>query len=128
MQSSAFLARLLGPLFIVLGVGMLANQVIYQGMIDEFVHSSALVYLSGLLSLLGGLAIVNVHSSWTSDWKVIITLLGWLLLIGGIVRIVLPQFAATIGITVYEPRAAIVVVAVVALALGGFLSFKGYRK
>ncbi|MGH9553434.1 MAG: hypothetical protein ACRD3W_28895 [Terriglobales bacterium] len=125
MERSVFLARLIGPLFIALGVGMLANQVVYQAMIGEFVHSTALVYVSGLLSLLAGLAIVNTHNSRTSDWRVVITVLGWLLTIGGVVRIVVPQLAATIGSTFYEPRIAIVVVAVVALALGGFLSFKG---
>jgi hypothetical protein len=33
MQRSVFLARLIGPVFIVIGVGMLLNQSIYQAMI-----------------------------------------------------------------------------------------------
>jgi hypothetical protein len=41
-------------------------------------------YLSGLLSLLAGLAIVNLHNTWRADWRVIITVLGWLMTIGGI--------------------------------------------
>ena len=128
MQSSMFLARLLGPLFIVIGVGMLVNQSIYEMMIGEFLHSSALIYLSGLLSLLGGLAIVNVHNSWRFEWPFVITVLGWLLLIGGVIRIVLPQFVVTIGTTIYGPRAALVVVSIAALGIGGVLTFNGYRQ
>ena len=128
MQGSMFLARLLGPLFIVIGVGMLVNQSIYDMMIGEFLHSSALIYLSGLLSLLGGLAIVNVHNSWRLQWTLIITVLGWLLLIGGIMRIVLPRFIVTIGTTIYATHAAIIIVSIIALGVGGVLTYMGYRQ
>jgi hypothetical protein len=126
MQRSLFLARLLGPLFIVIAVGMLANQGLYHAMIGEFLESDALIYLSGLLSLVAGLAIVNVHNCWAVDWRLIITILGWLMVIGGVIRIVLPRVVVGIGMTIYGPPAAIIVVAVVALVLGAFLSWKGY--
>ena len=126
MERAIFIAKLLGPFILVGGVGMLVNQSIYQAMISEFLHSTALVYLSGLLSLLAGLAIVNVHNSWTSGWSVVITVIGWLMLIGAVVRLVLPQLAIGLGTTIYGSSAALVVVAVVSLVLGGFLTFKGY--
>jgi hypothetical protein len=128
MQQSTFLARLLGPLFVVISVGMLANQAVYHAMIAEFLRSDGLIYLSGLASLLAGLAIVNVHNSWGTDWRLIITVLGWLMVIGGIVRIVLPRLAVSIGTTMYEPQVTIIVVAVITLLLGAFLSYKGYSQ
>jgi hypothetical protein len=105
---------------------MLVNQSVYQSMITEFLHSIALVYLSGLLSLIAGLAVVNVHNSWASGWSVVITVIGWLMLIGGVVRLVVPQLAIGIGTTVYGSSAAVVFVAIVSPVLGGFLTFKGY--
>ena len=126
MEQATFIAKLLGPFILVGGVGMLVNQSFYQSVISEFLHSTALVYLSGLLSLLAGLAIVNVHNSWTSGWSVVITVIGWLMLIGAMVRLVLPQLAIGLGTTIYGSSAALVVVAVVSLVLGGFLTFKGY--
>jgi uncharacterized membrane protein len=128
MERATFIAKLLGPFILVGGVGMLVNQSIYQAMISDFLHSTALVYLSGVLSLLAGLAIVNVHNSWTSGWSVVITVIGWLMLIGAMVRLVLPQLAIGLGTTIYGSSAALVVVAVVSLVLGGFLTFKGYRQ
>ena len=62
-------------------------------MIAEALHPGILFYLSGLLSLLAGLAIINLHNTWYADWRVIITVLGWLMTIGGIIRVVLPQIA-----------------------------------
>jgi hypothetical protein len=81
-------------------------------------------YLSGLLSLLAGLAIVNLHNMWRADWRVIITVMGWLMTIGGIIRIVLPQFAVAVGSTIYGGRTSTIVAALIVGALGAFLSFK----
>jgi len=127
MQPPVFIARLMGPYFVVAGIGMLLNQAAYAAMIAEFVHSNALIFISGVLSLPAGLAILNVHRAWTADWRVIVTILGWLAVIGGVLRLVLPQVTAVIGSTVYAGSAAVPIFAVIALVLGGFLSVKGYR-
>jgi hypothetical protein len=128
MATSVFLAKLIGPLFAAMGFGLLANQTVYRLMAEEFLHSHALIYLSGLIALVAGLAIVNVHNFWTRDWRVVITLLGWLSVIGGILRIVLPQFVASIGSAMFAQPGVPIVAGTVMLALGGFLAFKGYRQ
>ena len=38
-----------------------------------------------------GLAIVLTHSVWVASWPVLITILGWLMTIGGAARIVCPH-------------------------------------
>ena len=126
MDRSIFLARLLGPTFIAIALGILINLGMYESMIAEALHLGILFYLSGLLSLLAGLAIVNLHNTWCMDWRVIITVLGWLMTIGGIARIVLPQVAITIGSTIYSGRASTIVAALAVGAFGVFLSVKGY--
>lgn len=85
-----------------------------------------LFYLSGLLALLSGLAIVNLHNTWRADWRVIVTFLGWLMTIGGVIRIAAPQVAIAIGSTIYSGRASTIVAALIVGTLGVFLSFKGY--
>jgi uncharacterized membrane protein len=131
MQRSILLAKLIGPPFLAIALGLFLNQNTYWGMIDEVIRhpspiGNMLIYLSGLLSLLGGLAIVNAHPSWTRDWRVLITIIGWLMLIGGIVRIVLPDIGLKVGSALYASRTTLLVVAIISLGLGGFLSFKGY--
>ncbi|MGA7405160.1 MAG: hypothetical protein WBW67_10265, partial [Pseudolabrys sp.] len=105
---------------------MLINLGMYESMIAEALHTGIVFYLSGLLSLLAGLAIVNLHNMWCADWRVIFTILGWLMTIGGIIRIVMPQIAVAIGSTIYGGRASTIAVALIIGALGAFLSFKGY--
>jgi hypothetical protein len=72
MDRSVLLAKLIGPLFLAAGLGVLLNQGTYWGVIDEVIRhpspiGNLLIYLSGLLSMLGGLAVVNAHPSWTRD-------------------------------------------------------------
>ena len=61
MDRSLFIARLIGPTFVAIALGMLINPGAYESMITEALHPGILFYLSGLLSLLAGLAIVNLH-------------------------------------------------------------------
>ena len=118
----------MGPFFIVLGIGVLINHVYYAAAVAEAVHIPTLIYLSGLMSLLAGIVILNAYRAWTADWRVIITILGWLCAIGGFVRIVLPKVTVSLATTIYSGPAALIVVAIVSLILGCYLSFEGYRR
>jgi hypothetical protein len=126
MQTSIFLARLIGPLLLVMGVGMLANREGYRGMAEEFLASRALIYVAGLLAFVPGLAIVLVHNVWAFDWRVIITLLGWLSLIGGIFRLLAPQQVTAVGSAMLARPKYLTGGGIVVLALGAVLSLFGY--
>ncbi len=126
MPPAVFIARIVGPVFVVIGVSILLNEPIYNAIVIEAVHSPTLIYFSGLLSLPLGIAMLNVYRAWTGDWRVIITILGWLLTIGGVIRIGLPQTTAVIGNAMFSGPAAMPIVAVIVLIVGGWLSFEGY--
>ena len=69
---------LIGPLLVVLAIGLLTRQDSWRAMANDFIASRPLVFLSGFLTLLGGLALVNTHNVWEGGWPVIITIFGWL--------------------------------------------------
>jgi positive regulator of sigma E activity len=71
---------------------------------------------------------LNVYRAWTSDWRVIVTVLGWLFVIAGVIRIVLPRVTATMATTIFSGPTAMAITAVIVLVVGGFLSFEGYRR
>jgi hypothetical protein len=126
MQTSIFIARLVGPLLLVVGLGVLLNAAAFKRLADEFLRSYALIYLSGLLTMVAGLSVVLTHNVWTSDWRVIITVLGWLAIIGGAARIVMPQRIEAFGRRMLKHPQGLTIAAVVYLALGALLSFFGY--
>ena len=126
MPPAVFIARLIGPAFVAVGLGILANGPFYTALILEAVHSPTLIYFSGLMALVPGLAILNVHRSW-SGWPVIITIIGWLMVIGGVIRLVLPATTATLATDLYSKPIAFLIVAIVVLVLGAYLCFEGFR-
>jgi len=91
MATSIFIARLLGPLLLIVGASLLINPRAVRKMAQDVIGSVTLVYLFGVLDFAAGLAILLVHNVWLASWRVIITLLGWLLLIRGAVRILAPE-------------------------------------
>ena len=45
MLTSHFLARLIGPVMALVGVGLLVNELAFRKMAQEFLRSPALIYL-----------------------------------------------------------------------------------
>src|SRR5271170_193355 len=91
MMASIFLARLLGPVFLIVGAGILLSPKVFRAIAADVVRSVTLVYLFGLMDFTAGLAIVITHNVWLMSWRLLITLIGWLLLIRGTVRVLIPE-------------------------------------
>ena len=126
MPTSIFLAKLIGPIFLAVGIGLIVNAAVYKTLAEEFLRSHALIYLSGLLTMTAGMALVLSHNVWVADWRVVITLLGWLAAIGGAARIVVPQGSQKIGRWFLARPQALTAAAIIWLAIGALLSFFGY--
>jgi cytochrome bd-type quinol oxidase subunit 2 len=126
MQPARFIAKLIGPLYLAIGVGILLNGSFYSALVAEAVKSPTLIYFSGLLALVPGLAIINMHTGWRG-WPVVVTIIGWLLVIGGVIRLVLPATTATIAGDIYSNAATLLIVSIVLIVVGAFLTVMGYR-
>jgi hypothetical protein len=128
MQRSVFLAKLIGPFLAVCGVALIFNADAFRAIGDEIVKSPALIYIAGILALVAGLAIVNTHNEWTADWRVAITLSGWLCVFVGIMRLVFLRVAEELAASAMAivSNSWIIGEGIVILALGAWLSFKGY--
>jgi len=126
MQTSIFIARLLGPMFVVVGVALLLKPQMFRTMLPEFIRSPTLLYLAGFIGLLAGLALVLTHNVWAPDWRLIITLIGWLTLIRALITIFQPQWVTAAGTAILQRRGIFRGAAVVNLLIGVVLSYFGY--
>jgi len=126
MTNAELIAGYAGPVMIAIAAAMLINRAALVGVIKEMADRPALIFLAGLLTLLGGLAIVRAHNVWSAEWTVLVTVIGWLAIIGGIVRIVWPDSVASMANRMLSSENAITAWALVALLLGAFLTAKGY--
>jgi len=126
MQQSLTIARLVGPVLAAIGVGMLSNQATYREMAAQFLGGLPFIYFSGILALVAGLYILNVHNTWTPDWRSTVTMIGWVLTCVGAFRIIAPQFANFIASAVIANAGFFTGLGIVLVGLGGFITFKGY--
>jgi hypothetical protein len=126
MEKSYAIARLVGPVLAAVGIGMLTNSAAYRTMAGQFLGGLPFIYFSGILALVGGLAILNAHHGWPRDWRSLITAIGWMMSFGGVFRIVAPPYVAFIGTALVAHEYFFMGAGIVLLALGGTLIFKGY--
>ncbi len=78
------------------------------------------VYLNGAILFVAGLALVRAHNVWTWRWPVILTLLGWIALMGGLWRMAAPNAPqAPDNVLTYAGLAAVV-------AIGALLTIIAY--
>ena len=66
-------------------------------MVDEFLINGALGWTLSWFMLVVGLMIIYAHNLWVGDWRVLITIVGWAVLIKSVFMILLPSFL--LGIT-----------------------------
>lgn len=87
---SIFLAQLFGLYFVIAGGVILFRRKSLIPVVAEFGHDRALVLVIALMELIGGLAIAIAHPIWTPDWRGLITLIGWWMIIESVIYLVMP--------------------------------------
>lgn len=91
MCLSIFLAQVIGCYLFLVSLAMLIQQHRFKKTMTEFLGSAPLLTFSGFISLVIGLLIVIRHNIWVSEWPVLITLVGWITLLQGLMRIFFPD-------------------------------------
>ena len=126
MSKSLFLARLLGPVMLVVGLAVFANPRGFREMAEEFLASRALMFFSGLIIMPVGVAIVLTHNFWTADWRMVITVFGWLCAVGGALRLFGPLFVVKAGHAMLRQPYFTPIAAAIWVVLGLLFCFFGY--
>ena len=121
MRDSKRLAGLIGPALTAMLVAEfpLVQPHLYDAQIPP------VVYLSGILMFVAGLAIVRAHNRWVANWTILVTLTGWFFLCLGLIR----MFAAETYRRGSARTPSVVFMALegILLALAITMTYKAYR-
>ena len=79
-----------------------------------------------MITLPVGLAIVANHNIWAADWRVILTLIGWIAILAGIARMALPDQLKRVGEAMLKKSWITTAPPLLMALLGAFLSWQGY--
>ena len=97
MNTSILTARILALVYLAVVVGHCTRRDYFQPIMKDFLANSGLLYLGGCMALVLGAILVHAHNLWVSDWRVLVTLIGWLALIKGVVLISFPGLVRKIA-------------------------------
>ncbi len=122
-----FLSRLIGLFSLILAVSELMHKTEMVGIAAELVQVPAVLFILGILTLLGGLAMVLAHNVWAGGvTPVVVTLVGWIVLVRGVVLVTISPINAVAALeAVHFADYYYVYVAIPAL-LGIYLTFVGF--
>ena len=126
MQTSIFLAKLIGPVALLMGLVMLLDPARVRTMAREVMQGEAFIFMSGVITLPIGLALVNAHNVWALDWRVLITLFGWMAVAAGIARLAFGGQLKTVGAAMVDNKMALAIPAMLMPLLGACLSYVAY--
>ncbi|HTV59332.1 MAG TPA: hypothetical protein VMJ93_10705 [Verrucomicrobiae bacterium] len=126
---TVFLSKLLGIYCILMGLFMATHSERAWEDVTAFSQDQALVFITAILVIFAGVAMVLLHNRWSGGaTTVVVTLLGWAALGKGLVLL----FASPVLIANFYMYAihyiwVMYVDAGIALALGVYLSVMGFR-
>lgn len=124
MDWSAFFAKFFGFYLVMITMIWLIRKESLEIGVRDILLSQGLFALTGALQLLIGLAVIILHPYWTADWRSLITLIGYLAIIQGFIRLAFPNEFRDILLKSFEKGYWIWIA--IAGILGIFLAYNGF--
>lgn len=91
MASSTMLASIFGPLLIITSLWALLYKENVKKVVDSMKKTPALQYFVGVVNVLLGIVFITSFNYWYMSIEILVTLLGWCLLIRGLVLMFFPK-------------------------------------
>lgn len=121
MEISFFLGRALGIYLLIVSLSMLFNRGVFFNTFQQWSEQPGTITLTAFISIILGILMVLVHNVWVADWRIVITLLAWLTLIKGIVRLNFPHAVPQTMEYFHQHRIGYYILSVFCLLLAIFL-------
>ena len=126
MENTIFLAKFWGWILVIPCLIFLVRGKVLAEEIFRLLGDRSFNFLSGYIALIIGLITVILHNVWVADWRVIITILGWIALIKGIVRIGFPETTKKLVPTFRDKPLLSKVSLVIPIFVGAWLIWMSY--
>ncbi len=89
---SIFLAKFWGWYFIIFFLILSLNPTRIKQIFEDL-KDQKFVIITSFLAIIIGLINILFHNNWTNDWRLIITLIGWMALFEGLFLFIFPEKA-----------------------------------
>jgi len=128
MEKSYFLAKVIGLYCLIVGIVMLINMPQFIQYIDQLAHNPSLMFLCGFFTVILGILVIASHNVWRLHWSVLISLVGWLVLIKGLSLMLFPEYLDHFTIRMMGSQTFAYSAAALDFILGFVLCYCGFRR
>jgi hypothetical protein len=125
MAFELILGRVVAIFMIVTGVAIAINRKEFASLAKELKKSNISRILGGMMDMVVGLFIVIGHNVWTNDWRVIITIIGWLAILEGSILLFMPHKSLKF-VQLWRNPATTYVSALLSIVVGVYLAIQTF--
>ncbi len=119
-------ARALGPFLVIADATAVARASDMQTLLSQFEANSLWTWVTGAFILLFGLMVVAAHPYWRGPAAIIVSLLGWLITLRGLLLFAFPQAFVSAANSMIGAQAWWVAACVVFALVGLYLTYVGW--
>ncbi len=121
-----FFSRVLGPFLVIVDVTAVARSSEMQTLLSQFEANSMWAFVAGAFILVFGLTIVAAHQYWRGAAAIIVSLLGWLIVLRGLLLIALPRVFVSMANSMIGAQAWWITLCIVFALVGLYLTYVGW--
>lgn len=126
METSLFLAKVIGLTGVISTLAIIIRYKLHLEIEESASKDLSAIYSSGFIFLLLGILLTVSHSILTLDWRLIITILSWAMLLKGILRILVPEMVRKL-IRGKKNNKNFILAEVIILLICLYLTYKGFQ-
>ncbi len=119
-------ARVLGPFMVIVCATAVLRTSDMRTLLSDFSANSAWPWVSGAFILIGGLVIVALHQHWHGPAAIIVSALGWLVVVRGVFLLAFPDTFMSLADNVIGATTLWTAVCGVAALIGVYLTYVGW--
>jgi uncharacterized membrane protein len=124
MELSIYLAKLLGIYMLLLAGAWIVRKDQLDRVFKEIASSRSLLAFLGIFDIVAGLAIAIGHPVWQFNWRGLITLLGYVMIVRGLMRLMFTDEVKKRMATLMDKGGWIIIAILV--VIGAFLTYNGF--
>jgi hypothetical protein len=125
MDITTFLAQIWGPIVLAVGLGMFVSRAHYARIYRNLENEALAILVFAMAGIAAGVLQVTSHSLWGTPAQILISFLGWALLVKSVMLAIMPSAADRLGDWAANARLITLIGGVMILA-GGYLSWVGF--
>ena len=119
-------SRVLGPFLVIVDVTAMVRAPDMRGVLSEFEASSLWSWVAGAFVLIFGLVIVGAHQYWHGAAAIIVSVLGWLITLRGLLLLAFPKVFVSVANNIIGAQGWWMAICVVFALVGLYLTYVGW--